>query len=538
MTPTAPTENPASLPLSLVAHHVFCPRRAWLEANGEEVTTSAAMAAGDAAHRRVHTPEESDRRTVRGLDIRSARYGYHGRIDAADVLDDGSLHLVEYKATPGRKNTDPTPAMRMQLALQQLALEEDGHHVDGASVYFTTHHRRVDVALTEDDFERALDEVSRTRAAVDGAQAPPPLVDDARCTRCSHVSLCLPDERRLEPTTRRISVADPDGQVLHLATYGARASLRNGRVQINHQGETVSTMPVERVSAVVVHGNVDVSSGLLRELLWRRIPVVWCSSAGRLVGYATSTYSPNGAARVNQHVASNDGRIDLAREFIAAKISNQATLLRRHGNAPDVVKALRTHARDVSSAQSLGEVFGLEGSAAGAYFSAFPTMWSPTAVTAVAGFHGRVGRGATDRVNVCLNYVYALLLGDVTRAIVACGLDPHAGFLHSSGRNKPALALDLMEEFRPVVGDSVVLGAFNNGEIRADGFAEVQGATRLRDKARKSLIAAYERRLNTEFTHPLFGYRLTWRRAIEVQARLVLGVLDGSQDRYVGIRVR
>jgi CRISPR-associated protein Cas1 len=472
------------------------------------------------------------------MDIRNTAHGYHGRIDAAEVQEDGALRIVEYKATPLRRSTETTPAMRRQLALQAIALEEMGHRISGTDVFFTTHNRRVPVELTDDERREALVEVSETRDVLERLEPPPALADDPRCTGCSHVSLCLPDERKEEETTRRISVRDPDGQVLHLATYGSYASLRSGRVRVTHKGEELTTIPIERVQAVVVHGNVDLTSGLLRELLWRRVPVAWCSSSGRLVGFATSTSSPNGAARVAQHVASAEGRIELVREFLGAKIHNQATLLRRHGEVPETVSRLRALSRSVAGVERVQDAFGIEGAAASAYFHGFRTMWSNSAQQVVADFPGRVGRGATDRLNVCLNYVYALLTGDATRAIVACGLDPHAGFLHSSNRNKPALALDLMEEFRPVVADSVVLGAINNGEVRLEGFTDLRGSMRLGDSARKALIAAYERRMNTEFTHPVFGYRVTWRRALEVQARMVLGVLDGSQSRYVGIRVR
>lgn len=153
-------------------------------------------------------------------------------------------------------------------------------------------------------------------------------------------------------------------------------------------------------------------------------------------------------------------------------------------------------------------------------------------------FRGRVRRPATDPVNAALNYAYALLLADMVRAVLACGLDPHHGFLHSSGRNKPALALDLAEEFRAAVAESTVLGAFNNGELKRQDFSTTLGSTTLRDRGRKVLVAAYERRVSGRFRHPTFGYELTWRRAMEVQARLVLGVLDGSMPRYVGVRTR
>ena len=141
-------------------------------------------------------------------------------------------------------------------------------------------------------------------------------------------------------------------------------------------------------------------------------------------------------------------------------------------------------------------------------------------------------------MNAMLNYAYGILASDCIRAIISCGLEPHAGFVHSSNRNKPALALDLMEEFRAPVADSIVMNAINNREVKPSDFDSKLGTTRLGEKSRRALIAGYERRVQSEFQHPLFKYKVSWRRAIEVQARQVLGVLDGTQPRYVGIRTR
>ncbi len=151
---------------------------------------------------------------------------------------------------------------------------------------------------------------------------------------------------------------------------------------------------------------------------------------------------------------------------------------------------------------------------------------------------GRTGRAATDPLNVALNFAYGILSAEVIRAVTACGLDPHAGFLHSSTRNKPALALDLMEEFLAPIAESVVVRAINNGELPTASFSDILGSFRLTERGRKTLIAGFEHRIQTEFRHPVFGYPTTWRRAIEIQARMVLGYIDGSQDRYIGITTR
>ncbi|GAA1232744.1 CRISPR-associated endonuclease Cas1 [Prauserella halophila] len=524
------------VPISLVAHQAFCPRRAWLEAMGE-TTDTRQMAHGVAAHRASDDPERSRPDSLRSVDVASETLGVNGRCDTVEIDHSGRATVIEYKATPVRRRATVTEPMIVQLALQAAALREAGFTVHGTAVYFVEHKTRVDVNLTDDDFVTARGHVDDLRAMLTSGTAPEPLVDDPRCRSCSHAGVCLPDERKLSPVTRQVLVADPDAQMLHVATPGARASLRSGRVRVVKAETDLGTVPIERLFALVLHGNIDVSSGLLRELLWRRVPVVWCSGTGRVIGWASSASAPNGGPRVRQHVASDRGHLDLARAFITAKIANQATLLRRHGDAPTAVQDMRALQRRVGEARDLDGVFGVEGEAAAKYFAEFASMLSPR-VREPLGFAGRTRRPAIDPLNAALNFCYGLLTADLVRAVVACGLDPHAGFLHSSNRNKPALALDLCEEFRTPVAESVVIGAFNNGELDAASFSTVTGSARLRDNARSALIAAYERRVATEFRHPIFGYRVTWRRAMEIQARLVLGVLDGTQQHYQGIVIR
>jgi CRISPR-associated protein Cas1 len=526
--------DPDPIPISLVAQFDYCPRCAWLDAAGEK-PDAVQMAIGSVAHAPTDDPRTGRASVIRAVDVVHREWGYSGRCDTLEKNDDGSYHVVEYKATPiSRHSTDVTRPMRTQLTLQVAALRSMGEQVSGQSIYFTEHKRRVNVTLSAEDFDYARSLVERVRQCLDSASAPPPLEDDPKCTRCSHVGLCLPDERALAPVTRRIVVADPDSQVVHLSTLGSRASIRQGRLLVHKSGEQIASVPMERVQGVAVHGNIDLSGGLIRDLLWRGLTIVWCTGSGRVVGHATSSSSPNGAARKAQLAAAHAGRLDLARQVVAAKIANQATLLRRNGDAGRAVAVLRDLAKAATRAVSVPELLGVEGEAASQYFGAFSTMLRAPGVA----FTTRTRRPAQDPVNSCLNYTYALLLGDCIRALRACGLDPHCGFLHSSGRNKPALALDLCEEFRAPLADSTVVRAFNNAELKPTDFRSTLGQVTLTEPARKSLIAAYERRVTTEFTHPTFGYKCTWRRAIEIQARLILGVLDGTQPRYLGVRTR
>lgn len=532
--------NGDPLPISLIAHTTFCPRRAWLESVGESVD-SLAVEAGVAAHQRVDERKDDRPLARRSLDVSHAQLGITGRCDVIESDTRGHLRVVEFKSSPIRRRPEVTDAQRIQLALQGLCLKAMGEHVTAYAVYFTNHRMMVEVPITLEDESAARALVTYTRRVVDSRTAPPPLVDDPRCSRCSHAGVCLPDERTEGRVRRRIHASDPDGEILHLTSPGSRASLNRGKVLVVRGQDTLGSVPLERVIGVVVHGNVDVSGALLRELLWRGVSIIWCSGRGRVVGFARSAASPNGLPRQLQRQQSAAGRIDLAREFVGAKIGNQATQLRRtaRDDCAGEVRRIRGLARRCYTAMSSEELLGVEGEAAAVYFDRFPSMIALGPGDAfVQDWRGRVGRGATDALNVSLNFVYGMLLAEVVRAVLACGLDPHDGFVHSAGRNKPALALDLMEQFRPIIADSVVLGAINNGELKTSMFTPVLGGARLRDSGRTTLIAAYERRVQQEFTHPVFRYRVTWRRAIEVQARMVLGTLDGTQARYVGIRTR
>lgn len=189
-------------------------------------------------------------------------------------------------------------------------------------------------------------------------------------------------------------------------------------------------------------------------------------------------------------------RLGAAKAMIAAKMRNRAAVLRRHANP--VRMELRQLAQLAEAACSAEELFGLEGHAAARYFPELAVALSPS----WAVLHRRESRPARDAVNAALNLVYGLLLADVLRGVVACGLDPSGGVLHTAKRNKPALALDLMEEFRAPVADSAVLWAINNGEVSERDFRRDFDAVRLTERGRKALIAAYERRASAESSTP------------------------------------
>jgi len=247
--------------------------------------------------------------------------------------------------------------------------------------------------------------------------------------------------------------------------------------------------------------------------------------------------------RIAQFAATTDQNksLALAREMISAKIDNCRTLLmRNHQDLPDkVTSELKRYSESARKTDEASSLLGIEGMAARTYFSAFNGMLKNNAGESWSfDFNGRNRRPPLDPVNALLSYAYALLVKDITVTLLAVGFDPYLGFYHTLRYGRPSLALDLMEEFRPIVADSVVLWIINNRVLADEDFIKRGRMVALKAEARKKFISAYERRLDALITHPVFGYRISYRRVLEVQARLLGRFLTGEIGEYPSFRTR
>ena len=275
------------------------------------------------------------------------------------------------------------------------------------------------------------------------------------------------------------------------------------------------SVPAQTVEQVVLMGNPQVTGDALTYALELGMPVHYLTIFGKYLGSALPGYSRNGALRLAQYALyyNTERRLELVKTIVSAKIQNQYLILYRHKVAET---PLKSHKKLVTQKADLDQVRGVEGLAAKDYFADWSAIlkepWS---------FPGRNRRPPTDPVNSLLSFAYGLLRVQVTAAVHIAGLDPYIGYLHEVSRGQPAMVLDLMEEFRPLVGDSLVLSVLNNRELQPSDFTESLGAYRLSDNGRKRFLQSFERKMNDEFKHPTFGYRCTYRRAVELQARLL-----------------
>lgn len=525
--------------------------------------------------------------TARSVWLSSETLGVTAKIDVVDVDETGRVVIpVEYKR--GKRPDQPEGAYlpeRAQLCVQVLLLREHGFDCDHGEVYFAADRQRVPITISEGLIDATRQAIRRAKEIAARGELPAPLRDSPKCNGCSLVGICLPDEVSMlrdgmieqpvpqpeeeprppapekleadpwglagdqpepepEQALRRLHPARDDRVPLLVQEQGARVGLDGERLVVRPpKGGPAIESRLPNTSEVALFGNVQMTAQALRAAMERGIPVSLFTYGGWFVGRAVGFDTKNVELRLAQYAGATNPEVclALARGFVASKILNCRTLLRRNleGDEPVALSELRQLARKALAAEALESLLGIEGTAARTYFGCFSGMLrSPDSTRSDFDLEGRNRRPPRDPVNALLSFCYSLLAKDFATTLASVGLDPLLGFYHQPRFGRPALALDLMEEFRPLIADSVVISVINNGVVSADDFIRAAGSVALTAPARKRVILGYERRMDHLVTHPVFGYRISYRRVLEVQARLLGRYLLGELPRYPAFRTR
>lgn len=561
---------PDLVPARMLNEFAYSPRLAYLEWVQGEFADSVDTVEGRYQHRRVDTPAGSvpaPRSESADDDSAEPAGGAADRIHARSVMlsDDtlgaiARIDLLEgqgYAVTPvdykhGRAPSVPGGAWepeRVQLCLQGLLLRANGFDCTEGMLYFVESRERVVIPFDDALVARTMELLDDLRTVASSGQIPPPLVDSPKCPRCSLVGICLPDKVNLlsvpgqaarREDVRRLIPGRDDALPLYVQTQGAMVGKSGDVLEIKLKGAVLQKARLMDVSHLAVYGNVQVSTQALRELCDRNIPVCYFTYGGWFQGITSGMAHKNVELRCRQYLGAMtpDVALPVARQMVFGKIKNCRTLLRRnHKSAPPAVLAeLDRLAANAHTAGSMGTLLGIEGAAARCYFSELTGMIKVDSME--FDFRGRNRRPPRDPVNAILSFLYSMLMKQTMVTALAVGFDPYLGFYHQPKYGKPALALDLAEEFRPIVADSVCIGLINNGEIGPEHFVSRGGAVALTQNGRRKVIEAYERRLDTPITHPLFGYAVSYRRIMEIQVRLLSRHLLGELRSYPVFRVR
>lgn len=543
---------PDLVPARMVNEYVYCPRLFFLEWVQSRFADNDDTVDGRYQHRRVDkeggragSPRDEAPFKARSVTVSSDELGLVAKIDLLES-DGERVQPVDYKRgrPPANAHRAWNPE-RVQLCVQGLILREAGYVCDGGVLYFAETRERVDIPFDADLIRITLQAIIGLRKVAEQDLPPVPLVDSPKCPRCSLVGLCLPDEtnmlaERTRESPRRMVPGDRSASPLYVTEQGAYLGHKEGRVTVSRHGSVIATTRLLDVSQVNVYGNVQVTTQLLSKLFARQIPTCWFSHGGWFRGMAQGLPSKHVELRRRQVAKGAQGGLRIARALVEGKIRNSRTLLRRNArdSVDDEVRQLATIATSAVNAKTVEELLGLEGAAARIYFGAFDRMLKGDLPGGAYTFEGRRRRPPPDPVNALLSFVYALLAKDLTITAWGVGFDPYLGFYHRPRFGRPALALDLMEEFRPLIAESVVVQVINNGEVRPSDFVVRAGGVALNRRGRQAVIEGYERRLATEVRHPTFGYRITYRRVLEVQARVLGAYLLDEVPNYVAFKTR
>lgn len=582
--------TPDYLPARMVNEFVYCPRLfyyEWVEGvfvhNRETVEGAIRHAKVDGGKGELapaHELSADDTIHSRSVTLSSERYNLIAKLDVIEA-EDGVVTPVDYKRGSPRENRETGEleawdADRAQVCVQALVLRDNDYRCDEGVLYYSATKQRVRIAIDDALVAKTLTALQAARELAASGRIPPPLVDSPKCPRCSLVGICLPDETTVlqlhdvpprsvqqtlfdvgvPPTAKAVDRPVDDGELrqliparddlrpLYLNTQGLRVGKSGFVLKMQEKEKVVQEVRINEICQLNLLGNIQLSTQAIQALCEQEVPIGYFSQGGWFYGVTHGLGIKNIYLRREQfRLADVPGFcLRLSRALVAGKIRNQRTMLQRNHVEPSrsALNFMKNMQQDAERATELDELLGLEGNAARVYFQNFAGMIKldepGTASHGVAefnfDFNHRNRRPPRDPINALLSLAYSVLAKDLMIVCHTVGFDPFLGFYHQPRFGRASLALDLMEPFRPLIADSAVLSAVNTRMVTPRDFVRAGNSVALTPDGRKAFFRAYEQRMDTLVTHPIFGYRVNYRRVLEIQARLLARVLTGELGTY------
>lgn len=555
---------PDLIPVRMINQYVYCPRLFYLEWVQCEFVESHDTLEGHLKHRAVDKPagdipEEEcwEKIHATSVDMSAPKAGLIAKMDLIES-DGDELIPVDYKkgTMPGGPDNAWDTDIA-QLCAQALILRENNHKCSYGIIYYIKSKKRVRIDFDQYLINKVEGYIKSLKETASSGKLPPPLDGSPKCQGCSLSGICLPDEVNMlaqhpedkakKEEVRRLYPARDDSFPLYVDQQGAYISKNNEEVVVKDRSKKeLARFKLKDVSQICIIGNAQISTQAVVSVLNKSIPICWFSYGGWFQGITHNLSHKNVELRINQSkTAFNKKRsLQLSGEFVKGKIRNCRTFLKRNHPqlSTDTSQKLKMLAEKAGSADSSASLLGIEGAAAALYFSEFEQLIKVDQNSICSpmffNFESRNRRPPTDPVNSLLSFAYTLLVKEFFVTLLRVGFDPYLGFYHSPKYGRPALALDMMEEFRPIVCDSIVITAINNKEIQPGDFIARAGAFNLTKEGRKKFLEAFYRRLDCLINHPVFGYKISYRRVFEVQVRLLSRYLNGEIDKYPAFTTR
>lgn len=574
------------IPLRALNQVTYCERLYFLEYVDAVMPINEFVEDGLFEHRRVSgeelanvTRKDGNALQTRSVALSSEKWGLTGKLDLMEEKG-GRVYPVEYKRSTAPHDEDGNPTAwendALQLCGQALLLEEEmGVEIESGILYYIGSRERVEVRIDAALRAKTLAAINKIRELSQRDTPPEPLPAELRhrCHGCSLVTICQPEETLFQinrlsadgsasppealdarpagkPEVQRVIPQNDDGAVLYLQVPGSHVGKRSEHLVIKKDGKEINRIPLAQVRQVVVFGNVQVSTQALETLVHNEVPVIYLTGYGRFIAAVQPAPAKNMGLREAQYrrFDNPDECLRLAKAVVRAKLTNQRALLMRslrsrtddessRGSEEPAARDMAELLHRLDDITSIESLLGIEGQGAALYFGEFNRFLKSEPGRGF-DFRNRNRRPPTDPVNALLSFAYALLAKDCFSALCTVGFDPYRGFFHGGRHGRPSLALDLMEEFRAVIADSVVLNLINNRIVGPDDFLTWRNACQLNETGRKKFFQTYEQRKSTLVAHPVYGYKMSYSRTLEVQARILAGYVRGELPSYSGFIVR
>ncbi len=572
-----PSTLPDYLPARMVNEFVYCPRLFFYEFVEGIFRESADTIEGGHQHKRVDKEgaalpppaELPDDLKTHAITLSSESLHVIAKIDLLQITA-GAAIPVDYKHGRPREieaGLEMWPSDRVQLALQAMLLRENGYTCNEAIVYYAATKQRVRLVIDDSLISETIAAVNSAWLIAQNGVIPPPLEDSPKCPGCSLAPICLPEETNtllhseISEPDRQLTLFDPSGipkkpprpdvrrlvtprdelRAAYINTPGLRIGKSGDVLQVKEKETLRQEIRLNEINQLNIMGNIQISTQAIQSLTQGEIPVCYFSQGGWFYGMTQGLSTRNVFLRKAQFKFAEEDWfcLRLARKLVAGKIRNHRTMLMRNHDEPPalVLDQMKTMIARAEDAVSLEELLGIEGNGARLYFGEFNAMLKADDPTASStdfsfDFQSRNRRPPRDPVNALLSLAYSMLAKDFTIACYAVGFDPMIGFYHQPRFGRPALALDLMEPFRPLIAESAVLQAINTRMLTPRNFIQAGKAVALTPEGRKAFYNAYESRMDSLVSHPLFNYRLSYRRMLDVQTRLLAKYVEGSIPQY------
>lgn len=555
-----------SLPIHALHALAYCERLFFLEEVENVRVADERVYAGRRLHVELERGEADEGEWLR-LNLESERWGLKGKVDCVRRRD-GQVIPYEHKrgkaarARDGSGGAEAWASDRLQVVAYAVLVEEHaGREVSEGRVRYHADNVTVRVSVDEEAREDLRRAVRRARELQASVERPPVAANERLCVKCSLAPVCLPEEARLAQRSEgaagdkaavegegtkpllRLFPADDSRRALHVLTQGARVGRKGEQLEVRTPEEEAAqeAYPTQEIGQVVLHGFAQISTQALRLCAEQEIGVHWLTAGGRYVGAWSAAGAGSVQRRVRQYRALTDEGLclKLARRLAETRARGQLSFLLRASREAgrggesvavrDAISGIRRLLGPLARAANIDSLRGYEGNVGAHYFDALPHL-IVAEVSDLMRPDGRSRRPPRDRCNALLSYGYALLLKDVTNAILTVGLDPCLGFYHRPRSQAHPLALDLMELFRVPLVDLPVVASINRRQWDEETDFQIAGQqVWLSDAGRKKFIGIYERRKADVWKHPVIGHSLSYARLLELEVRLLEKEWTGNE---------